>query len=296
MARAGDLFMATRPWSFVMTAVSVTGAAAYAFFLVHAFDPLLYVLTLAGVVLLHAAANVLNDYYDTVRGVDVAGAPTTLYRQHPIIAGIMSPRQVRDYGVALLTAGLGCAMIIAAIRQLLVVFLALIGVVLLFTYSGPPGLKYRALGELGVFLSWGVFMWVGTFYVLTGNLSFLAAVAGIPVGLLVAAVLTANNLRDIEFDLSRGAKTFVALIGRSKGLYFYAGEIFSAYISLAILALMGVVPVSSLLAFMTFPQAYKLLRVFKAKIPEAADPMTAALVRSFGALYTVGMLMGAFLK
>lgn len=290
-----DLFIATRPWAFVMTAVSVTGAAVYTYFLAHVFDALLYVLTLVGVILLHAAANLLNDYYDTIRGIDVQGAPTTLYRQHPIIAGIMTPKQVRNFGIALMLVGLSGAIALMTIRQLLVVILALVGIVLLFTYSGPPGLKYKALGEVGTFLSWGVFMWIGTFYVLAGRISLLPAIVGVPVGILVAAVLTANNLRDIEFDLSRGAKTLVAILGRDKGVYFYAGEIFSAYVLLIVLAAVKVVPVTSLLAFLTLPQAYNLFRTFKSKIPEAADPMTATLVQSFGLFYIIGLLIGAFL-
>jgi len=63
-----DLFIATRPWAFVMTIISITGAAAYTYYTVHTFDPILYLVTLIGVTLLHAAANLLNDYYDTVRG------------------------------------------------------------------------------------------------------------------------------------------------------------------------------------------------------------------------------------
>jgi len=291
-----ELFIATRPWSFVMTIISITGAAAYTYLALHTFDLLLFIVTLLGVTLLHAAANVLNDYYDTIRGVDVPGAPTTLYRPHPVIAGIMTPKQVRNFGLALLVSGLACAFVLIAIRQILVIVLALVGVVLLFTYSGPPGLKYKAMGEIGVFLSWGVFMWIGTFYVLTGQLSFLPALAGTPIGLLVAAVLTANNLRDIEFDLSRGAKTLVAILGRERGLYFYFGEIILAYVSLALLALLNMVPITSLVAYLTLPQAYKLYKTFKTKVPETADPMTAALVQNFGILYVVGILIGAVIQ
>jgi len=289
-----DLFIVTRPWTFVITAISVTGAAIYTYLLIHVFDILLYILILVGVIFLHAAANLLNDYYDTIRGIDVQGAPTTLYRPHPIIAGIMTPEQVRNFGIALMLAGLACAIALMTIRQFLVVILALVGVILMFTYSGPPGLKYRALGEVGAFLK-GVFIWIGTFYVLAGRISLLSAVVGVPISLLEAAVLTANNLRDMEFDLSRGVKTLVAVLGRKKGLYFYAGEIFSAYFFLASLAAVNVVPFTSLLAFLTLPQAYNLLRTFKSRVPEAADPMTAALLRSFGLFYIIGLFIGALL-
>lgn len=289
--RLKELFIFTRPWSFVMTAISITGAAAYTYYLARSFDPLLYAATLLGVTLLHASANVLNDYYDTVRGVDVEGAPTTRYRPHPIIAGKMSAGQVRNFGLALMAGGLAFAFALALVRQVVVVLLAFTGVVLLFTYSGPPGLKYRALGELGVFLSWGVFMWLGTFYVLTGELSLLPVLAGIPVGLLVAAVLTANNLRDIEFDSSRGAVTLAVVLGRSRGLAFYAFEVFSAYAATIALVLLGVLPLGSLLALLSLPQAFRLYKAFREKIPETADPLTAQLVQNFGLLYIAGILL-----
>lgn len=295
MSRLRMWLLATRPWSFVMTFVSITGAAAYTYVRFHAFNPLYYVAVLIGVTLLHAAANVLNDYYDTVRGVDVPGAPTTLYRPHPILMGFASLQQVRNFGLALLAGGLAIAVALAAVRTLVVVLLALVGVVLLFTYSGPPGLKYRALGELGVFLSWGVFMWLGTCYVMTGFLALDPVMAGLPIGMLVSAVLTANNLRDIEFDRSRRAITLAVLLGREKGLAFYAAEVFGAYAVTALLVLLRALPLYSLLVLLTLPQAAGILRRFRSSIPENADPLTAQLAQNFGILYTVGFLLQAIL-
>lgn len=291
MSKAKGWFLATRPWSFVMTFVSVTGAAAYAYVVTGVFNILLYLAVLIGVTLLHAAANVLNDYYDTRRGVDIPGAPTTIYRPHPIISGFATLSEVRNFGFALLAGGLCIALALTFVRTYVALLLALVGVVLLFTYSGPPGLKYKALGELGVFLSWGVFMWMGTFYVLTGVLDAAPALVGVPIGALVAAVLTANNLRDIEFDKSRGAMTFVAYIGRERGLFFYAVEILFAYLSVLVLVLTGQVPVYTLLTVLTLPSALRIFREFKQKIPENADPVTAQLTLRFGLLYIAGILV-----
>ena len=291
-----NLFIATRPWSFVMTAISATGAAAYAYYLFHAFNFILYILTLMGLILVHAAANLLNDYYDTMRKVDVPGAPTTLYRPHPIISGIMTPEQTRNYALIFMGIGFAIALVLSVIREFLVIILALAGLILLLTYSGPPGLKYRGMGEIGVVLSWGVFMWLGTFYVISGRLALEPVLAGVPIGLLIAAVLTANNLRDIEFDLKRGAKTFVASIGREKGLKFYAFEIAAAYIIVVVLISLRMLPATTALVFLSLPQAVKLVRTFAKRIPEAADPMTAQLVQNFGIIYIIGILLGDLIK
>lgn len=290
-------FMATRPWSFVMTVASITAATVYTFYLTGQFSAILYIATLLGVTLLHASANVLNDYYDTKRGVDIPGAPTTQYRPHPLITGFTTPEGLRNYGLALLAGGLAFAIALAVYRTLIVILLALSGVFFVIGYSGLPGLKYKALGELSVFLSWGPLMWLGTFYVQTGYLDFTPTLASIPIGLLVAAVLTANNLRDIEFDKSRGALTLEALLGLRRGLAFFAYfEVYAAYIVLIILALLHITPLFSLLPLLSLPKAVKLVKTFYKEIPPTADPMTAQLVQEFGAWYVLGLLLGAFLR
>ncbi|WP_326403670.1 UbiA family prenyltransferase [Infirmifilum sp. NZ] len=287
-------FMATRPWSFVMTVISVTAATAYAYYVTGVFNLAFYVATVLGVTLLHASANVLNDYYDTMKGVDVPGAPTTTYRPHPLITGFTTPKGLRNYGLGLLAGGLLFALALAVYRTLIVVILALAGVLFVIGYSGPPGLKYRALGELAVFLSWGPLMWLGTFYVQTGFLDCKPVLASIPVGLLVAAVLTANNLRDIEFDKSRGAVTLEVILGREKGLKFFEYfEIYAAYLALALLVLAGLLPLLALLPLLIIPQAVRLVRTFQREIPPAADPMTAQLVQNFGTLLVIGIILGA---
>lgn len=296
MPGAKGWFIATRPWSFVMTAMSITAATAYAYFLTGAFNAVFYVATLLGVTLLHASANVLNDYYDTLRGVDVPGAPTTLYRPHPLITGFTTPQQLRNFALTLMAGGLLFAAWLAVYRTLLVVLLALSGVVFVIGYSGPPGLKYRAFGELAVLLSWGPLMWLGTFYVQTGQLDYRPVLASIPIGLLVAAVLTANNLRDIEFDKSRGAVTLEVLLGRERGLKFFAYlEVYAAYAALLLLAAARLVPALSLTALLSLPQAVRLVNTFKKEIPPTADPMTAQLVQNFGLLLIAGLLLGSAL-
>jgi 1,4-dihydroxy-2-naphthoate octaprenyltransferase len=83
MSRLALYLLALRPWSFPMTAVSISIGAAYAYSSYHVFDPTIYVITLIGSIALHAFVNITNDYFDTIYGVDRPGAPTTRYRPHP---------------------------------------------------------------------------------------------------------------------------------------------------------------------------------------------------------------------
>ena len=89
-----DVLMVFRPWSFILTVVSVTVGSLLALVLQGRFNPLLALLVLAGVIAIHAASNIINDYYDTAHGVDKPGSPTTLYRLHPLLNNILSPREI----------------------------------------------------------------------------------------------------------------------------------------------------------------------------------------------------------
>ncbi|WP_052884139.1 UbiA family prenyltransferase [Infirmifilum uzonense] len=290
-------FIATRPWSFVMTASSITAATVYTYFLTGILNLPFFIATLLGVTLLHASANVLNDYYDTKRGVDIPGAPTTQYRPHPLITGLTTPEKLRNFALTLLAAGLFFAFILAIYRTLIVILLALSGVFFVIGYSGLLGLKYKALGELSVFLSWGPLMWLGTYYVQTGLLDLQPVLASIPIGLLVAAVLTANNLRDIEFDKSRGATTLEVLLGREKGLRFFAYfEVYLAYMVLVVLTALRLVPLTALLPILTLPSAFRLVKMFQKEIPATADPMTAKLVQDFAIWYILGLALGLVIR
>ncbi|MCS6902787.1 MAG: prenyltransferase, partial [Candidatus Bipolaricaulota bacterium] len=86
-------FLATRPWSFSMTAISVGVGGALAA-LHQSFDLWLFLVTLVGAIAVHAATNLINDYFDYKRGVDRPGAPTTLYRPHPLVQGLIAPHAV----------------------------------------------------------------------------------------------------------------------------------------------------------------------------------------------------------
>jgi len=76
-----------------MTAVSISVGAAYAYNSHGSFDPIIYIITLIGSMAFHAFVDITNDYFDTIYGVNRPGAPTTRYRPHPIISGIMTPSQ-----------------------------------------------------------------------------------------------------------------------------------------------------------------------------------------------------------
>jgi len=290
VVRTRELFVMTRPWSFPMTVISVTTGSLLAYYALGSFNPLYYVLAVVGSVLLHAAANVANDYFDTLRGVDKPTAPTARYRPHPVFTGMATPGFLVSYSVALAAAGLLIGAYLSVVVGPLAIVLGAIGAFLALTYSGPPlGYKYHALGEPIVFTVWGPIMVLGGYYVEVGSLSLGALAASIPLGLLVAAVLLANNIRDEDYDRSSGVTTIATMLGREASLKLYYSLILSPYIVQILVVAAGVMHPITLVTLLSLPKAWSLVQTFRRGIPDAADPMTAQLVLAYGILLLLGL-------
>ena len=293
--RLREWFLATRPWSFPMTVVSVSLGAVLAaqegFF-----SPPLYLLTLLGILMFHAATNLLNDYYDVKHGVDGPGAPTAKYRRHPILTGEFTPESFRNAVAVLYLFVIAAASYLALLRGWPIIVLTVAGLLISVFYTADPiKFKHYPVGELFVFSVWGPLLVAGTHYVLTGALSLRAALASTPIGVLVALVLLANNLRDMEYDGALGLRTLAVVIGRERGIKLYRSLLFLVYALLAALVSLRVLSAWSLLALLTLPKALSLSKLFSQRIPEAADPITAQLLLLFGVLLVSGELAAVFL-
>jgi 1,4-dihydroxy-2-naphthoate octaprenyltransferase len=284
--------LATRPWSFTMSLLSVglgtavaaeQGPVAWGWFL----------LTALGAVLVHAAGNVLNDYFDSRNGVDQADSPTAIYRPHPILAGLLSPRALLTEGLLLLALAAGIGLTLAAYRSTHILWLSLAGLVLTLAYTARPlALKYRALGEVAVFLVWGPLMVEGAHAVQRGTLSLDALAVSVPFGALVALVLLANNLRDIDHDGRTGIRTLGTHLGLEHGLRLFTGLMLSAYAYTLVAVLSGLLSPWVLAVFLSLPMAFGLLAHFRAGMPAMADAMTAKLDTAFGLLFLGGLFAG----
>ncbi len=288
---AKTLFLATRPWSFTMTFSSVTVGTLIAF-LAGSFNPILYLLTFGGMLAFHAATNLINDFYDVKHNVDRMGAPTTKYRPHPVAAGLESPATIRMWAAAFYTLTLLTALYLSLLRGPWILALVCVGILGSFLYTADPVvLKARGLGEVTVFLMWGPLIPLGAYLVQTGALSGVPMVLAIPIGIFVALVLLANNIRDIEFDGSMGMKTIPVLMGRAGGDALYKTLLLLAYVFVPIAIVAGLLPIWSLVVFVTVPEARSLSKMFTGEIPDDADPRTAALALKYSILYMVALVL-----
>jgi 1,4-dihydroxy-2-naphthoate octaprenyltransferase len=292
---AKTAFISIRPWSFTMTFSSVTMGSLVAA-IVGRFNPLLYVITLAGMICFHAATNVLNDFFDVRHGVDREGAPTTKYRLHPAAFGQTPLSTILGISVAFygLTTLTGVYLsLVSNLSILLVVGAGMLGSVL-YT-ADPVVLKARALGEATVFAMWGILIPLGSFMVQTGAFSWSPIIASVPIGLFVALVLLANNIRDIPYDGSTGSRTLAVALGVKTSEKLYSVLLICAYgFVLAGIALF-LLPLWSLAVLLTAPGARGLVSMFKGEVPDTADPRTAGVALQFALVYMASLLVSIFI-
>ena len=253
------------------------------------FLPMRFAGALTVALAIQVGVNYANDYFDGTKGVD------SVHRMGPrraVASGLVAPSAMRvatglAFGVAAL-AGLALALV-AGIELLIVgalCFLAALG------YSGGPRPYGSAgLGELFVFVFFGLVATAGSAYVQIEELTSTAAVSAIPIGLLATAILVANNLRDLPTDADAGKVTLAVRLGRERTTTFYRALVFGAFPFLVLLA--GLTESAwPLIAFVALPLTLPLYRGVRRDDPAGLVRVlagTARLELGFGILLAVGL-------
>jgi len=289
--KINNYVIATRPWSFAMSLISVsvgtllaaeTGPIHWGWF----------ALVCVGIVCFHATANIFNDYFDTRYKIDQPDSPTARYRPQPLLTGMFTPRQLLIEAMVLNLITIAIGLILSFYRSFLIFWIGFIGfLACVFYTAGPVKFKYRGWGEIFVFLMWGPLMFEGAYAVQRQALSLQVLYLSIPFGVLVALVLLANNIRDIDYDSRQGIKTVGILLGTRHSFHLYAALIVAAYLYTALMVLLGVLSPWGLLVLLSLPKAVHLLKTFTQKIPEAADAVTAQLDTVFGLLLIAALIL-----
>jgi len=284
-------FLASRPWSFSMTAISVSVGSILAA-IDGAFSWGLYLVVLVGTICMHAATNLINDYYDVQKGLDTPKTATAQYRPHPLLEGKLKPTRVLTAGYVLFGLSSLIGIYLAATRGRELIWMGLIGTLAGLTYTAPPlKYKYKALGELSVFLMWGPLMVAGSYFVQRQSFSTKALWVSLPFGLLVALVLLANNIRDMDHDRRHGILTLAIVLGRYRGQMLYGFLVVLAYLGITAMAIFGPLYPWSLLVLVSVPLAWRLIRQMMTQVPVDADARTAQLDTAFGALLVASLVL-----
>jgi 1,4-dihydroxy-2-naphthoate octaprenyltransferase len=258
----------------------------------------LYPLVIACSLLLHAGTNVIAEYFDFKRGVD---QKHTLGSSRVLVDGLLRPKEVLVEGYVLLGLAFLLGLILVSVRGLPMLIIGLAGILGGYLYSaGPAGYKYIGLGDIMVFLLMGPLMVTGAYYALTGTFQAKTLYVSLPVGLLVAAILNVNNLRDISNDKAAGVRTLEIILGYRLAKREYFLLIGSAYASVLAMIATGILPLWSSLVYLSLPLAIKNLKAVKANQPDTpqqiatVDVETAKLHLTFGVLLTLSLLIARF--
>jgi 1,4-dihydroxy-2-naphthoate octaprenyltransferase len=261
-----------------------------------------FILAGIGCMVAHAGANLLSDYYDYKARVDRKG---TFGSSGLLVEETMRPEQIRRGAwIALfVAAGIGAYFVALTPNGLFLLWLIIIGGIFgVFYTAGPIEFKYRAFGDVAVFVSFGPAMVLGAYYVQAHHFSWSPVLYALPVGLLVDAILHSNNLRDIQNDKVVHIKTVPILIGERRAKIMYYGLVSGAYGLTLLLVALGQFPLFTLLTFLSLPLAMKVVRMVRRKdaLPvekfAMIDAATAQLHLAFGILMMVGLLVHVVIR
>ncbi|UCH11468.1 MAG: prenyltransferase, partial [Fidelibacterota bacterium] len=196
--------------------------------------------------------------------------------------------------------GIALGFILIWVRGLPMFYLGLVGFLGgVFYTAGPIAYKYHALGDLLVFALMGPLMVIGSYFALTGSYEVSILYVSLPVGFLVAAILAANNYRDIAHDREAGIKTFASMLGYTGAKVEYSLLVLGAYVTVVLMVVFQILEPWALLVLVSLPPAWKNLRAVWANTPgevEAVamtDQQTAQVHLQFGILLVIGLIIGA---
>ncbi|MGH8909269.1 MAG: 1,4-dihydroxy-2-naphthoate polyprenyltransferase [Egibacteraceae bacterium] len=249
-----------------------------------------FVAALVVALALQVGVNYANDYFDGTRGVD---RRDRVGPRRAVASGLVPPARMRlAMLAAFAVAGVaGLLLAAAAGWQLLAVGLVCVGAAVAYS-GGPRPYASAGLGELFVFVFFGLVATVGTAYVLTERIVPAAVAAAVPIGLLITAILIANNARDIATDAAAGKRTLAVRMGRRRTGRLYVTLVASAFVALTLVALVAGSP-GPLLALLTLPLAVGPARLLDSAAEAArlvpALVGTSRLVLVFGALLAAGL-------
>jgi len=293
-----EWFVATRYWSFIVSAMPVI--VTFAFLCDRHMLPqgtsciLNLILALLAAVILHAAGNVFSDYFDFKRGVDNENAfavPNLVFHK-------FEPKEYLRFSLALFAVGCALGMVLVFRTGLELLVIGIVGVLLTASYSF---LKFRALGDLDIFLIFSVLEIMGTSYVICNQVFTDALCLALPIGIITVAVLHANNTLDIESDGKAGIKTFAMILGGSASSKLFIAYLVLPFVLIAASVIAGLLTPWSLICLLAAVPAYKNLKA-AAEYPEKGinammglDQATAKVQLVFSGLLAIGLFIPALI-
>jgi 1,4-dihydroxy-2-naphthoate octaprenyltransferase len=270
-----------------------------------AFDLGLWLLCVLGSLLAHATNNQLNDFTDSIRGIDTDNYFRRQYGTHALEDGLLDRNGLRRYIIATGSAALFTGLLIVWLAGPAILIPAAIGSFFLIFYTYP--LKQYGLGEIAVLFVWGPLLAGGTYQAVVGFWDWGVALAGTLYGLGPTAVVFGKHIDKIDFDRVKGVQTLAVRLGSRRSRYLVVAMVVMQYLGVVGLVLHGQLRWTVLLVLAALPAALRMVGTFHDEAPqdrpehypESVWPLwfsaaAFAHTRVFGFLFLIGVFSGVF--
>jgi len=291
MSKLNSWFLASRPKTLLAAVVPVMVGSSLAISMNKFFLPYSIVALLCST-LIQVGTNFTNDLYDYLKGSD------TIKRKGPrrvLASGLISVKEMRLAIILVfgLTFILGLYLVYST--GLLILWVGIISIFAGIIYTaGPFPLAYNGLGDVFVFIFFGIIGTMGTFYLHTQEISLLSFVVSIPVGALITNILVVNNFRDIEEDLEANKITLAVLMGRIFTRWQFILLVILSYLTIFFLHFHFSYSLWILLPLSTLPLSFILIKMFYTLNGEELNKtleLSAKFAGLFGLLLSIGLIL-----
>lgn len=300
MSKLKYWIIAAHPWSFPASGSPALMAFSYVFYLyktgvVSDVNWANGVIAFFGAIIFHMSGNLIGDYHDYMNGVDQL-EKTGPFRV--LIHKIFKPKTILIYGYIVLLLGIIIGAYLFLRTGLPLIYIGLYGIISATLYYK---FKYVALGDLIIFLSFGLMIMLGVVYVMTGIINWTSLLVVSPVGLLIVAILHANNTRDMLQDKQAGIKTQAMNLGLEGSQIMYQTLLLVSYLLVAASVLLNLLHPLVFIVLITLPMALKNIKLMKQAtindlcIIQFLDTHTAKLVLVFSLLLSAGNFIAPYL-
>ncbi|WLR50326.1 1,4-dihydroxy-2-naphthoate polyprenyltransferase [Bacillus tianshenii] len=261
------------------------------------FHLLLFAAMMFASILIQAATNMFNEYYDFKRGLDneksvgIGGA---------IVREGVSPKTVLNLAFTFFGIATLLGIYICINSSWWVAAIGTICMIAGYLYTGGPHpIAYTPFGEIVAGLFMGLTIILLSYFIQTGTVTTASILVSVPISILVGAILLANNIRDLDGDKENGRKTLAILLGHNKAVLFLTGMFVVSYLWMVSLVVAGMFSAWSLIVFISVPKAIQAAKGFKGKtLPVQMMPAMQATAQTnthFGFLLALGLLISYIL-
>ena len=257
-----EFFMCTRPHSYPASIAPVLFGATYALGYEIKFSILKFILFLLACLLIQAATNLFNEYYDYKHGLDKVDSEGI---SGSIVKGNLSPREVMVGALVLYALAFVLGLILTLMTSFYVLLVGLICMLAGYFYTGGKyPIAYSPFGEVVSGFFMGTIIIALSFYLQTGFVNADIIVVSLPLFIMIGAILLANNIRDLDNDKESGRRTYAILVGRNNAIKTMACSFILVYLLNVLFIFTKYASWWNLLVFVTIPLAIKIIKGFSA--------------------------------